>query len=143
MNGPSYRINGLSEGKYRERSRCEHRTISLFCAIQCWKNGWDGIRISRSQLKELLNLEKLRKKSRIEKIKQDFEELFPFQRPDYPSPWLEFSRRAFDEQPVIEECRIPERPNSDNKFGLLDELLLPTFNDAILDILMHHMINNK
>ena len=143
MNGPSYRINGLSEGKYRERSRCEHRTISLFCAIQCWKNGWDGIRISRSQLKELLNLEKLRKKSRIEKIKQDFEELFPFQRSDYPSPCYEFSRRAFDEHTKIGDCIIPERPISNNKFGLLHELFLPTFNEAILDIFIHQISKIK
>ena len=115
----------------REQAKCEHRTISLFFAIQCWSNGWDGIRISRDQLKQLLALKRL-KSSRVEWIKQDFKELFPFQRPDYPSPWfpwLEFSRRPFDEQPVIEECIIPEQPISDNKFGLLYDLFLPTFNE--------------
>jgi len=135
MNVPWYRRGGLFPPEYREYQRCEHRTISLFCAVQCWKNGWDGIRISRGQLKQLLKLKRLQK-NRVQRIKQDLEELFPFQRPYYPSPCYEFSRRVFEEQPVIEECRIPKRPNSDNKFGLLEDLLLPTFNEAILDTFM-------
>lgn len=142
MNVPLYRRGWLYPPEYYEPPKCEHRTVSLFFAIQCWINGWDGIRISRYQLKQLLKLKRL-KNSRFEWIKRDFKELFPFQRPDYPSPWYEFSRRAFEQQTVIEECRIPERPNSDNKFGLLDELLLPTFNEAILDIFMHQITKNK
>lgn len=131
-----YRSGGLYPPFYRKPPRCEHRTISLFFAIQCWINGWDGIRISRDQLKQLLALKRL-KSSRVEWMKQDFRELFPYQRPDDPSPWLELSRRAFDEQTKIGDCIIPERPISDNKFGLLDELFLPTFNEAILDIFIH------
>lgn len=126
----------------REQARCEHRTISLFFAIQCWRKDWDGIRISRDQLKKLLARERLRE-SRVKWIKQDFEELFPNQRPDYPSPWYEFSRRAFDEQIVIRDCIIPEQPISDNRFGLLYKRYLPTFNEAILDIFMHHITKNK
>ena len=138
----TYRNGGVYPPEYYDYPRCEHRTISIFFAIQCWSNGWDCIRISRDQLKQLLNLKKL-KKSRFEWIKRDFKELFPFQRPDDSSPWLELSRQAFDEQTVIGDCIIPERPNSDNKFGLLDELLLPTFNEAILDIFMHQITKNK
>jgi len=126
----------------REQARCEHRTISLFFAIQCWRKDWDGIRISRDQLKQLLARQRLRE-SRIKWIKQDFEELFPHQRPDYPSPWYEFSRRAFDEQIVIRDCIILEQPISDNRFGLLLKRFLPTFNEAILGIFMHHITKNK
>ena len=100
---------------HREQARCEHRRISLFCAIQCWLNGWDGIRVSRDQLEQLLALERF-KSSRVEWMKRDFWELFPYQRQYYPSlyPSFELSRRAFEEQTVIGECIIPERLNSDN-----------------------------
>lgn len=138
----TYRNGGVYPPEYYDYPRCEHRTISLFFAIQCWSNGWDGIRISRDQLKQFLKLKRL-KESRFEWIKRDFKELFPFQRPDDSSPLYVFSRRAFEEQPVIEDCRIPERPISDNNFGLLDELLLPTFNEEILDIFMHQITKNK
>jgi hypothetical protein len=138
MNLPLYRSSGVFPPAYYEFTKCEHLTLSLFCAIQCWINGWDGIRISRDQLKQFLKLKRL-KEIRFEWIKRDFEELFPFQRPDYPSTWYEFSRKSFEEQPVIEECRIPKRSNPDKKFGLLEELHLPTFNWAILEIFMHHI----
>ena len=124
----------------REQARCEHRTISLFFAIQCWRKDWDGIRISRDQLKELLARQRLRE-SRIKWIKQDFEELFPHQRDRHFS--FEFSRQAFDEQPVICDFIIPEQPISDNRFGLLLKRFLPTFNEAILDIFMHQITKNK
>ncbi|MBW7992704.1 MAG: hypothetical protein FVQ84_22170 [Planctomycetes bacterium] len=117
----------------REQARCEHRTISIFCAIQCWINGWNGIRINRDQLKLLLDRKRL-KDARIKWIKQDFEELFPFQRPDDLYYWFEFSRRTFDDQPVINDCIIPEQPISDNRIGFLLKRYLPTFNEAILDI---------
>ncbi len=117
----------------REQARCEHRTISLFFAIQCWKNGWDGIRINRNQVKLLLDRKRL-KNARIKWIKEDFEELFPFQRPDDPYYWLEFSNRAFDNQPLIHDCIIPEQPISDSRIGFLFKRYLPTFNEIILDI---------
>ncbi len=142
MNVPLYRSGGLYPPEYYEPPKCEHRTVSLFCVIQCWINGWDGIRISHDQLKQLLALKRL-KSSRFEWIKQDFQELFPYQRPDYPSPWYEFSRRSFDEHTKIGDCIIPERPISNNKFGLLHELFLPTYNEAILDIFIHQISKNK
>ena len=122
----------------REQARCEHRTISLFCAIQCWINGWDGIRISRDQLKQLLKLKKF-KSRRVEWMEEDFRGLFPYQRPYYPSPSFELSRRAFDEHTEIGDCIITERPISDNRFGLLSKRLLPTFNEAILNIFIRQI----
>ena len=119
-----YRSGGVYPPDYREFARCEHRRISLFCAIQCWINGWDGIRVSRDQFKKLLALKRL-KSSRVEWMKEDFQELFPFQRPDDPSPWLELSRRAFEGQTVIGECIIPERLNSDN-IDTLGKNFVPT-----------------
>mgnify|MGYP001094845752 CR=1 FL=1 len=123
---------------HRDLARCEHRTISLFLAIQCWINGWDGIRISRDQLEKLLELKRF-KSRRVEWMEQDFQELFPYQRPYYPSlsPSFELSRRAFDEETVIGECIIPERPISNNSFGFFGKLFLPTFNEAILDIFIN------
>ena len=99
----------------RELARYQHRKLSLFCAIQCWTNGWDGIRVSRDQLKQLLALERFRS-IRVEWMEEDFRELFPYQRKckyrRFPS--FELSRRAFEEQTVIGECIIPERSISDN-----------------------------
>ena len=131
-----YRSGGVFPPEYYDIASCEHRTISFFFAIQCWSNGWDGIRVSRDQLKKLLALKRL-KSSRVEWMKQDFQGLFPYQRPNEPSAWFELSRRAFDEQTIIGDCIIPDRSIFDNKFGLLEELFLPTFNEAILDLFTH------
>lgn len=114
-------------------ARCEHRTISLFFAVQCWVNDWDGIRVGRDQLEHLLELKRF-KSIRVEWMKEDFRELFPYQRQYYPSPSFELSRRAFDEQLVLGECSIPEHPISDNSIGLLGERFLPTFNEVILNM---------
>ena len=133
----------MNDRAHHEQASCRHRRISLFLAVQCWINGWDGIRLSREQLEQLLELERFRKTSRIEWMKQDFRGLFPYQRPYYPSPSFELSRRAFDEHTEIGDCIIPERPISDNRFGLLDKRFLPTFDDAILDIFIHQITKNK
>ena len=113
----------------REQAKCQHRTISLFCAIQCWIHGWDGIRISRAQLERMLALEKF-KTSRVDWMQQDFSELFPYQRqycPPFPS--FELSRRAFKDQPVIGEFETPEQSNSDN-IDALGSRFLPSFADG-------------
>ena len=132
----------MNDRAHHEQASCQHRRISLFFAVQCWKNGWDGIRVSRDQFKELLDRQRF-KSSRVEWMKQDFRELFPYQRQYYPFPSFELSRRAFDEQPVICDFIIPEQPISDNRFGLLLNRFLPTFNEAILDIFMHQITKNK
>lgn len=114
----------------RELARYQHRTISLFCAIQCWTNGWDGIRVSRDQLEQLLVLERF-KSRRVEWMEEDFLELFPYQHKNYPSFFhsFELSRRAFEERPVIGECIIPERAFVDN-IDTLGKQLLPSFSYA-------------
>jgi len=117
---------------HREQVRSEHRTISLFCAIQCWINGWDGLRISRHQFEQLLSLQRF-KSIRVEWIKQDFKELFPYQRLDHPFPSFVLSRRAIEDKTIIGECVIPERriyANSET-FG---NQFLPTLPEEILDI---------
>ena len=124
---------------YRELKKCEHHTISLFCAIQCWINGWDGIRISRNQLKQLLALQRF-KSRRVEWMEEDFRELFPYQRKYGLFPSFELSRRAFDEQIIVEECIIPERLISDNSVGVLGNEYLCTFGEGILNIFLHHII---
>jgi len=121
-----YRSHGGYPPDNRELARCEHRRTSLFCAIQCWINGWDGIRVSRDQFKKLLALERF-KSVRVEWMEEDFRELFPYQRKYNPSryPSFELSRRAFEEHTVIGECIIPERLNSDN-IDTLGKHFIPT-----------------
>jgi hypothetical protein len=63
----------------------------------------------------LLELKRF-KSIRVEWMKEDFREVFPYQRQYYPSPSFELSRRAFDKQPVLGECSIPEHPISDQVF---------------------------
>jgi len=113
----------------RAQARCQHRTISLFCAIQCWINGWDGIRISRIQLEQMLALKKF-KRCRVNWIEQDFSELFPYQR-QYGrlSPSFELSRRSFEDDPEIGELETPDQSNPDN-INTLSCRFLPPFADG-------------
>ncbi len=91
----------------REQAKSQHRVISLFCAIQCWLQGWDGIRISRAQFEQLLDLQRFRT-TRTDWIKEDFEDLFPYQREYSMLFSLELSRRPFEEKPVLGELYMPE-----------------------------------
>lgn len=114
----------------RDIARYEHRIVSVFFTIQCWVNGWDGIRVSREQFKKLLRLEKFNSK-RVEWMKQDFQELFPFQRRYYSSlnPSFELSRRDFNEKVTIGNCIIPEPLNSDSIDAFIANFI-PTFNEV-------------
>jgi hypothetical protein len=120
-------MTGLSEGERRE-----HRAVSLLCVIQCWYQGWDGIRIDREQLERLLGLQYFRQK-RVEWMEEDFSEMFGHQRSDcgqwpvHSFSWLELSRRAFEEHPLIGTFEMWERSGQNDCGGLSDELFLASY----------------
>jgi hypothetical protein len=81
-------IRGLTmeQVEVREGARRQHRAISLFCVVQCWLRGWDGVRIDRDQLERLLGLRKF-KQARVGWMNEDFSEFFPCQQNVYdPGP---------------------------------------------------------
>lgn len=61
----------------REGARRQHRVVSLFAVIQCWLGGVDGVGFERSQLERLLGLAKF-KAARVDWLKEDFKEFFPY-----------------------------------------------------------------
>ena len=40
----------MEQVEVREGARRQHRAISLFCVVQSWLRGWEGVRIDRDQL---------------------------------------------------------------------------------------------
>jgi hypothetical protein len=62
----------------REGARRQHRTIALFCVIQCWMRGLEGLILERQDLERLLGLERF-KGTRIDWLREDFKEFFPYQ----------------------------------------------------------------
>src|SRR5476649_2811641 len=62
----------------REGGRRQHRAIALFAVIQCWKRGLDGLAFSRDNLERLIGIERF-KKTRVEWLKADFKDFFPYQ----------------------------------------------------------------
>lgn len=62
----------------REGARRQHRTISLFAVIQCWRRGIDGLAFQRRHMERLLGLERFKQK-RVKWLKEDLKELFPYQ----------------------------------------------------------------
>lgn len=63
----------------REGARRQHRAVALFAVVQCWLRDLDGVVFNRQHLARLLGLKRF-KKTRVDWMKEDFEELFPFQR---------------------------------------------------------------
>ena len=118
----------------REGARRQHRIISLFCVIQCWLYGWDGVQISREILKRLIGLEQVRFK-RAMWMEDDFEEFFPYQQTDY-NQWpctsfnsLYLSRYPFEKNPLIGKFHMWDHP-SEEDFAKLYEGFIPFFADA-------------
>lgn len=68
----------------REGARRQHRTVGLFTMIQCWVRGIDGVAFNRVHLERLLGLERF-KQTRIDWLKEDIKELFPYQEKYYRS----------------------------------------------------------
>ncbi len=62
----------------REGARRQHRTLALFSMIQCWMRGLDGLALYRSHVERLLGLKRF-KQTRIDWLREDIKELFPYQ----------------------------------------------------------------
>lgn len=59
-----------------EGAKRQHRTVALFCVIQCWVRGLDGVILNRSDIERLVGIERF-KETRIDWITRDFAEFFP------------------------------------------------------------------
>lgn len=111
-------ITGLTmeQVEVREGARRQHRVISLFCVVQCWLRGWDGVRIDRDQLERLLGLEKF-KQARVAWMNEDFSEFFPWQQnvydPGPPKPFwsIRLSRVPFNEGSEVGMFEVWEQPS--------------------------------
>ncbi|MFH1371920.1 MAG: hypothetical protein ABII09_11640 [Planctomycetota bacterium] len=118
----------------REGARRQHRSISLFCVIQCWLHGWDGIQISRDVLERLIGLERF-KYIRLVWMSEDFKEFFPYQEPDYQQNHytsffsVKISRLPFEKKPQIGKFQIWNHPDDEN-IAKLYEGFMPFFADA-------------
>jgi hypothetical protein len=62
----------------REGARRQHRALGVFAVLQCWMRDLDGIVLERTQLEQLLNLERF-KKTRVQWLREDLKPLFPYQ----------------------------------------------------------------
>lgn len=62
----------------REGARRQHRTAALFAVIQCWLRNLDGLAFSRVHLERLIGLERF-KGTRVDWLREDLSEFFPFQ----------------------------------------------------------------
>jgi hypothetical protein len=117
----------MEQVEVREGARRQHRVISLFCVVQCWLRGWDGVRIDRDQLERLLGLQKF-KQTRIDWMNEDFWELFPYRMNVYDDVRRDFfwsirlSRRPFDENPVVEMFEMWEQARQEHFTGLYEGL---------------------
>jgi|SRR6267142_1952795 len=61
----------------REGARRQHRAVALYAVIQCWMRGLDGVAFQRKDLERLLGLVRF-KATRVDWLKQDLREYFPF-----------------------------------------------------------------
>jgi len=129
-------IRGLTmeQVEVREGARRQHRAISLFCVVQCWLRGWDGVRIDRDQLERLLGLRKF-KQARVVWMNEDFSEFFPCQQNVYDpgSPecfWsIRLSRVPFDKNPNVGMFEMWQQP-SPNSCSDLHDVSRPFFPHA-------------
>ena len=70
----------MTQEKLRECARRQNRAVSLFCIVQCWLNGWDGIIIKRDLFESFFKLQNF-KNIRLEWISNDLKEFFPYHKP--------------------------------------------------------------
>jgi hypothetical protein len=114
----------MTQDKLRECARRQNRAVSLFCIVQCWLNGWDGIIIKRDFFESFFKLQNF-KNIRLEWMSTDLKEFFPYQEPKELSSYyfnsiksIKISRIPFDQNPHIGEFKIWEHPNNDylNKY---------------------------
>ena len=105
----------MTQEKLRECARRQNRAISLFCIVQCWLRGWDGITIRRDFFERFLRLQKF-KNSRLEWISVDLKEFFPHHKPEHLSAHFDsvkISHFPFEKNPHIGEFEIWEPPSKE------------------------------
>ena len=115
----------MTQEKLRECARRQNRAVSLFCIIQCWLNGWDGIIIKRDLFESFFKLQNL-KNIRIEWISNDLKEFFPYHEPKELSSYfnsVKISRIPFEQNPHIGEFEIWEHPNNEYLSKYLESYL--------------------
>jgi hypothetical protein len=126
----------------REGAKRQHRTIALFCVIQCWIMNSDGLVLDRTILERLLGLERF-KQTRVDWLVEDFEDFFPFNKTEedfYTNSdgytnynqttfsRLTVSRVSFDQQPIIKPLKIWNHPTY-QQLRELYEGFIPFFVD--------------
>lgn len=123
-----------------EGAKRQHRAVALFCVIQCWVRGLDGVVLSRADMERLLGLERFRE-ARIDWIRRDFKEFFLFQQLDYEpcvnsegytkqnqEGFAKFtiSRVPFDQNPKIQPFKLWKLPTPKQRRELY-EAFIPFF----------------
>ena len=73
----SLQLQHMKQIDLREGARRQHRAVSLFAVIQCWLRQLDGVAFQRSHLERLLGLDRF-KQTRIDWLKEDFRDFFPY-----------------------------------------------------------------
>jgi hypothetical protein len=127
----------------REAQKRQHRTIALFCVIQCWVSGLDGLIVTSADLKRLLGLQQF-KKVRIDDVITDIKDFFPCCSQDH-EPYkdadgrsrkdqdsfsaLTISRLPLDQNPKIGDFSLWEQPDP-RSLRRMYEGLVPFFNDC-------------
>lgn len=94
---------------HREGARRQNRSIALFCSLKCRHFDWDGIFIRGDELAGMLGLDRFLP-SRLEWIKEDFAEHFPFQ-------WVESSDSSSLTKLIL--CLRPMQAGYDMRIGYL------------------------
>lgn len=111
----------MMQVEIREGARRQHRTIGLFCVVQCWLRGLDGVVLRRGDLERLLGLRRF-KGSRLAWLEVDLDEFFHYRKlrttttASYSESLvsLTISRVPLDESPKVEEFQIWPRPSASN-----------------------------
>lgn len=75
----------------REGARRQHRSTALFAVIQCWLRNLDGLVFSRQHLERLLGLERF-KETRVDWLREDLRDFFPYQEVYY---WISGKQKSF------------------------------------------------
>jgi hypothetical protein len=97
----------------REGAKRQHRAVALFALLQCWMRNLDGIVFDRPHLERLLGLERFKGK-RIDWIKEDFKELFPFREVYYHTKKKNSLGSLYLSRKKLKGF-LPEDPMSDEK----------------------------